>query len=34
MGQAQNGAAALLTAFAAVLSWKYQALHAWIIAGS
>ncbi len=27
-------AAALLTAFAALLSWKYQALHAWIIAGS
>ena len=27
-------AAALLVALAAVLSWKYQALHAWLIAGS
>ncbi len=26
-------AAALLTAFAAVLSWKYQALHAWMVGG-
>ena len=26
-------AAALLTAFAALLSWKYQALHAWMVGG-
>ena len=30
----RDAAAALLVAFAAVLAWKYQALHAWMIAGT
>ncbi len=30
----RDATAALLAALAAVLSWKYQAIHAWIIAGT
>ncbi len=30
----RDAAAALLVALAAVLAWKYQAIHAWIIAGA
>ena len=32
--QRRDAAAALLVALAAVLSWKYQALHAWLIAAN